>query len=135
MSKKVSAFGLHVPITKTDAKKQIAYGWASVIEIDGEQVIDKQGDAIEEEELLKAVHAFVRNCRVAGEMHIKKGVGELVESIVFTKDLQDALGIKLKKVGWFVGFHVTDEAVWKRVESGELQEFSIGGRSHREEIE
>ena len=68
-----------------------------------------------------------------GDMHERMGVGRLVESMVFTKQKQDALGIDLGLVGWFVGFKVDDDGVWKRIKAGELPEFSIGGKAVRSE--
>jgi hypothetical protein len=80
----------------------------------------------------------VCDCRVGGESHIFKGGAELVESMVFSKALQDALNIDIKKdgesvEGWFVGFRITDEDLLDKVEKGELSMFSIGGSGIREE--
>ena len=62
------------------------------------------------------------------------GVGRLIESMVFTKEKQEALGINLGKVGWFVGFQIDDVDVWKKIETGEYVDFSIGGTGQREQI-
>ena len=58
-------------------------------------------------------------------------VGEVVESIVFTQDLQKALGIDLGRVGWFIGMHVPDQAIWKQIRAGTMGAFSIGARGVR----
>ena len=112
---------------------QLVTGWASIIEEDGEAVVDKQGDMISESELIQAAHKFVSDSREAKVMHKGDEVGEIVESLVFTPDLQKALGIDLKKVGWLITMKVNDET-WDRVKKGELRAFSIGGKAHREEI-
>lgn len=122
-------------ITKIDEDRHLVFGFFSVIEENGEVVVDKQGDIIDEETLEDAAYGFVMNARIAGEMHERRGVGDLVESIVFTKSKQKALGIDLKKVGWFGGFKITDEEVWKKIKSGEYPAFSIGGAGVREEVE
>ena len=64
-------------------------------------------------------------------MHAVIGVGEVVESVVLSKDLQQALGINLGIEGWFVGVHVQDADTWARVQKGELTMFSIGGTGER----
>ena len=67
------------------------------------------------------------NARVAGEMHKRIGVGQLVESMVFTREKQQLLGIDLKKIGWLGGFKISDEETWAAVKSGKLPAFSISG--------
>lgn len=125
---------MNCEISKLDIEKQIVYGWASVVEKNGVPVVDQQGDVISIDEIEKAAHKFLTDCRIAGDSHITKGVGHLVESIVFSKDLQKALDIDLGQTGWFVGFKVTDDDVWNRVKKGELSMFSIGGTGSRKEI-
>jgi putative serine protease XkdF len=123
-----------VPITKTDPAKQQVFGWASVIEQNGVPVEDSQGDVIDAAELEKAAYQFALQKGVAGDNHDRIGVGRLIESLVFTKEKQEALGIDLKKVGWFIGFQIDDAAVWKGIVDGELSAFSIGGTGQRETI-
>ena len=66
---------------------------------------------------------------------IYKGGAELVESVVFSKALQDALGIDLGCEGWFGGFRITDENLLAKIEKGEYSMFSIGGSGIRETFE
>jgi hypothetical protein len=110
--------------------QQLVFGWASVVEKDGKPVVDSQGDIISEKELEKAVYEFVLNCRKAGEMHISKDAGQLVECMVFTKEKQKALGIDLGKIGAWVGFKMTEEAFVK-IKDGTYTMFSIGGKGIR----
>ncbi len=121
-------------ILKANDEKRIAYGWASIVEKGGKPVIDAHGDVIHPDELSRAAQAFVKSDRAAKVMHAGKQVGEIVESIVFTKDIQDALGIDLGLVGWFIGMHVPDEATWKAVKDGVYKAFSIGGKGKRVEL-
>lgn len=125
-------------IAKTADDQRLVFGWLSVSQDeDGNTVIDSQGDMIEPEELEKAAYDYVLYARAAGEMHERiEGVGRLVESIVFTKEKQEALGIPpgLLPVGWWVGFKVDDPDVWQKIKSGEYRAFSIGGTGFREEV-
>lgn len=132
--KRDADWSMSVPIAKVDDEQRMVWGWASVIVEDGSVVTDKQEDQVELAELSKAAHGFMRMSRVGGDMHEKMDGGEIVESIVFTPDMQKALGIDLKKVGWFIGYHVTNDDVWKRVKSGDLKAFSFGGRARREAV-
>lgn len=121
-------------IRKSDDEKRQVFGWASVsITEDGQQVEDWQSDEIDPEDLENAAYYFVQFYRDGGEMHQKLGVGRLIESMVFTKEKLDALGIPegTIPVGWWVGFQITDEEVWKKVKSGEYTMFSIEGTAIR----
>lgn len=124
-------FLLKADINKIDEDQRMVFGWFSVVEEDGEEVFDGEEDAIKSVELEKAAYQFVLDARIAGENHIRKGVGHLVESIVFTKEKQDTLGIDLGKVGWWGGFFVSDDSVWEKVKKGEFASFSIGGKAER----
>lgn len=118
-------------IQKSSEEKRLAFGWASVANI-----VDSQGDVIDAEELEQAAYNFVRFYREGGEMHERGGCAELVESIVFTPEKLKALGLNENALPpcWWIGFYVTDEAVWQKVKSGEYSMFSIEGKAIREEI-
>ena len=122
-------------ITKLDEAQNLVFGWASVIENpDGSPVVDSQGDVLLPDELEKAAYKFVLEVRKAGEMHRTiEGVGQLVESVVMTKEKRAALGIQGGPTGWWVGFKVSPE-VFAKVKSGEYPAFSIGGKGTRKEI-
>ena len=124
------AFRKSVPIAKIDPPARLVFGWASVVEENGIAVVDSQGDTMSVEELEKTAYDFAENCRKAGEMHTNLGVGELVESMVMTKAKQDALGIDLGKIGWWVGFRLSPE-VFAKVADGTYRAFSIGGTGQR----
>jgi hypothetical protein len=119
-------------IAKLDDERHVVWGWASVYAEKGQVVTDHQDDQLDEDTVVTAAHEFIRNERIGKMMHAGEQVGEIVESIVFTKDLQKALGIDLGKEGWLIGMHVSDPAVWSRVKSGELKSFSIGATCMRE---
>lgn len=123
-----------IPIEKIDEDLRQIFGWASVASVDGKPVIDYQGDIIGEDDLEKMAYDFVLESRLGDEMHKSTPVATLIESMVFTAEKQKALGVDLKKVGWFVGFQIHDDAAWKAVKDGTYKAFSIGGRAKREEI-
>lgn len=128
-------FRLEYKVTKVDEEQRVVFGWFSIVEEDGQAVIDKHGDIIPVEDIEKAVYDFVENSGMAGEMHVNMGVGHLVESVFFSADKQMALGINLGKIGWWGGFRITDDEVWKKVKQGYYPSFSIGGSAQPEEIE
>ena len=116
---------------KIDEDERLVFGWFSVVEQGGELVKDTQGEYIEPRELEKAAYDYVLDARLAGEGHVRKGVGQLVESIVFTMEKQEALGIDLGCIGWWGGFHIDDDSVWDKIKKGEYPMFSIGGTGTR----
>lgn len=123
-------------IAKSDDAQRLAFGWASVAsDAVGKSIVDFHGDEISIQELEKAAYNFVELYREGGEMHERGDCAVLVESIVFTKAKQQALGIPegVLPEGWWIGFHVTDEAVWKRVKDGTYSMFSIEGKAKRVE--
>lgn len=121
------AVEIAVAIAKRDDALRVAYGWASITTEGGAPVTDRQDEVIETAELRRAVHEFMAEHRTGGLMHATLGVGTVVESLVFSDDVQQALGIDIGREGWWIGIRVDDEAVWRRVLSGELAAFSIGG--------
>ena len=122
-------------IIKSDEDEHLLFGWATVVEKGGKPVTDSQHDQISPDEIEAAAYDFVIRARVAGDMHERIGTGYLVESMVFTKEKQEALGIDIDLVGWWVGFHVHDDKVWNLIKEGKRPMFSIGGIAQREEIE
>lgn len=125
----------HNVIVKVNEDQHIVYAWASVAEVNGEPYHDAQGDNISPQDLEKAANDFVLDVRKAGEMHDRtEGIGQLVASMVFTSEIQKALGINLGKVGWLTGWKVTDPEVWKKIKAGEYGAMSIHGKGNREEL-
>ena len=120
-------------ILKADDEQRMVYGWASVVTEKGEPVIDRQGDVIMPETLVKAVNNFMEHVRVGKTMHVGEQTGVIVHSMPITKEIGDALGIQSDREGWIVAYKVYDDAVWQMVKSGELAAFSIGGRAVKED--
>ena len=125
-------------IMKSDDEKMLAFGWANVsMIVDGELIEDWQGDIIEPEELESAAYEYVRLYGDGGEMHERGGVAVLIESVVFTEEKMQVMGIPVGTlpVGWWIGFKVLDEDVWKKVKDGTYPMFSIEGEAERVEVE
>lgn len=131
---KTAAWSIPLDIIKSQPDEQLIFGWASVVEVNGKLVIDKQGDIILPEDLEKAAYDFVLYSRSGGDMHTKKNVSRMVESMVFTKQKQDLMGIDLGMVGWWTGWRVDKPELWAAMKRGERPEFSIGGTGKRVEI-
>ncbi|HZT90295.1 MAG TPA: XkdF-like putative serine protease domain-containing protein [Stellaceae bacterium] len=137
--KRDAGWRLPFEVRKAEPEQQLIFGWASVVTKNGELVVDKQQDVIEPAELEKAAYEFVLYSRAQGDMHEKVGVGRMIESMVFTKEKQDALGIVVKDEagrqieGWWIGFKVDDPGVWAAHKQGERPEFSIGGMAVSQE--
>lgn len=124
-------FGFTFEFQKSDATGRYVRGWASVIEVDGNPVVDTQGDRIDMVELRKAAHDFVTNARAAKAMHDGDPIGDVVESVLIDDDFAKAQGISHGKRGWWIGMDVRDESVRKQVREGKLKAFSIGGSGRR----
>ena len=127
-----------VDIAKKDEEKQYVFGWAKIaVDENGNQLVDRQNDLIDPEELEQTAYTYVEFYREAGEMHERGGAGVLIESIIFTKEKMKTLGIEEGTLpeGWWVGFHITDDEVWAKIKDGTYTMFSIEGKAKRIEVE
>ena len=125
-------------VMKYDDERHLAFGWANVsIREDGGLIEDWQEDIIEPEELENAAYRFVEFYREGGEMHERGGAAVLVESVEFTEEKMQAIGIPagILPVGWWIGCKVLDEEVWEKVKDGTYSMFSIEGTAERAEVE
>jgi len=124
-------------IAKADSDKQQIFGWASVVELNGEPVVDLQGDYISTDEMEKAGYDYVMKSRKGGDMHLRDDwspvqKSEMIESFIVTPEKRGAMGLPDSvPTGWWVGFQVQDPDVWAKVKSGERTGFSIHGRGKR----
>jgi len=148
-----SEFEIVGNIAKLEPDIHLVFGFFSIVSINGKLIEDTQGDRISAEVLEESAYDFVLNARTGGDMHgtdsttgLVRGVGRLVESIVFTEEKQAAMRaalqsqgvdaeLDLKCVCWWGGFKIDSEDTWKRITTGELRAFSIGGRGKRDKIE
>ena len=97
--------------------------------------IDSQGDWIRPDELRKAAWDFMRKSfmkkgRTIGNQHKEDAEATVVESYITPVDME-VEGELWKAGSWVVSVKVDDESLWQRVESGELNAFSLGGKGLR----
>lgn len=124
--------GLQVAFSKSDPTGRYVRGWASVVSVDGQSVVDHQGDVISIDDLTKAAHKFISDQRVAKAMHQGTAIGEVVESVIVDDEFAKALGATSTQRGWWIGMQIHDDGIAKRIASGEYRAFSIGGSGRRE---
>ena len=128
-------------VSKMDTEKKQVFGWASIIEMNGEPVIDLQGDVMTIETIEKAAYDYVHGSRKGGRQHTRNGeeplhVSDMIESFVLTQDKKEKMGIPDSvPTGWWVGFQVNDEDTWRQYKDGKLKDFSLHGTGTRTEIE
>ncbi len=121
-----------------ELKFGVIYGSASVAEI-----FDSDQDYISIDELKKAAHYFMSH-RKGDIDHDWETHGEIVESLILDKEMQEAIvkgyvnpddpdGIKVNS--WIIGWKASDIEIAKRAREGEFVGFSWGGLANRELIE
>ena len=126
-------------IAKLDDEHRLVFGWAYITKTaDGEVIIDKQGDFVDDDwELESAAYEFVKSEGNGDEMHLQVPVSRVVESVVFTPEKLEKMGLPPGSLptGWWVGFQVEDDSVWGAVKNGLYKSFSIGGSGFREKVD
>lgn len=128
---------VELDVSKAKDDECLVSGWANVaIDKNGNVPLDYQDDIIEPATLEKAAINFMLDYRGSGEMHKGNSKGTVVESIVFTKEKQAALGIPEGVVpeGWFITVKVHDKDVFAKVKDGTYRMFSIQGTAKRVEL-
>ena len=139
LSKRDETFDVHWEgeISKLNVDKQQVFGWASIVEVNGEPVVDLQGDYIAIDEVEKSAYEYVHKSRKGGDMHLRDGdqpvhKSDMIESFVVTPEKKKALGLPDEMpVGWWVGYQINDPELWSKVKNGERTGFSIHGRGIR----
>jgi hypothetical protein len=127
-------------IAKRDDEKRQVFGFALVTHVDGEPVVDRQGDYTPLEEIEKAAYTYVIESRKGGDMHARDGemplhTSDMVESFVITPEKLAQMGLAEDALphGWWVGFQVNDDKQWDDVKTGKRTAFSIHGSGRRVE--
>ena len=123
-------------VAKIDEAKGLVFGWAYVVKTkDGKQVIDHSGEFMDLEVLEDAVYKYVLEARDANDMHDGPVTGKLVESVVFTPEKLEAMGLEKNALpqGVWVGFKLEPDA-FDKIRSGERTAFSIEGLAERVEV-
>lgn len=113
-----------VPIKKSDAAKQIVYG-----EVYSPGVLDSQGEFMSAENIEKMAHDFMRKGLIKAidtEHDQNENGSTVVESFVARPGDPD-----FAEASWVLGVHLPDDQ-WAAVQKGEINGFSMFGRSQRE---
>lgn len=138
--KKDVDFSIRGEISKMNVEKKQVFGWASVIEINGEPVIDLQGDVMTIDTIEKAAYDYVHKSRKGGNQHQRAGeeplhVSDMIESFVLTPEKKDQMGLPdTVPTGWWVGFKINDDKTWEAYKNGDLKDFSIHGSGTRKAL-
>jgi len=139
--KKDVDFSIRGEISKMNVEKKQVFGWASVIEINGEPVIDLQGDVMTIDTIEKAAYDYVHKSRKGGNQHQRSGeeplhVSDMIESFVLTPEKKDQMGLPdTVPTGWWVGFKINDDATWESYKNGQLKDFSVHGSGTRRVVD
>ena len=124
-------------ISKADEAQQIVYGWAYVThDRAGNIAVDKSGDFVDDvEQIEKTAVKFMINSRNTDVGHNNTKSGTIVESMVFTPEKIEKMGIPVNTVplGWWIGTKV-DDATWAEYKAGRLTAFSVHGKGVRSKI-
>lgn len=130
-------------IVKVDAAKRQVFGWAYVAKTtDGAVVVDRQGDFIDEDDVLeKMAYDFVIDARSGDVMHNDVKVATLIESMAFTPEKIEKMGLPAGSLptAWWVGMQIEKghygDLAWEHVQKGNLGMWSIGGKGIRETVD
>lgn len=131
-----SGFAPRLHVIESDQPKDIVFGWASVaFRADGTQVIDHQGHMIDVDDLEDMAYNFALSRGTSGDMHTSAPFGEMIESMVFTPEKIEALGIDPGTIpyAWWVGFKLPPEQA-KAVRDGRRRMLSIEGSAHLDHL-
>jgi hypothetical protein len=127
-------------ISKRDDEHRQVFGFCTVTHVNGEPVIDRQGDYVPLEEIEKAAYTYVVESRKGGDMHQRNGehplhTSDMIESVIITPEKLESWGLDKDAMpyGWWVGFKVNDDEQWEKVKKGERPAFSIHGSGKRVE--
>lgn len=123
-----------IDIMKMKDDEHLVFGWANVsVNNTGDIPIDWQDDITSPEVLEKAAYQYVLKHRTTGEMHQGESVGYMVESVMFTKQKMEAMGIpeSIVNEGWWIGFYVPDDEVVAKIKDGQYKMFSIQGQAKK----
>ena len=139
--KKAVDFEIRGEVSKMNTDLKQVFGWASVIELNGEPVIDLQGDIMTIDTIEKAAYSYVHSSRKGGRQHQRDGeepmhVSDMIESFVLTPEKKEQMGLpNTTPTGWWVGFQINDDDTWQAYKDGKLKEFSIHGSGTRKAME
>lgn len=111
---------------KFNKRLGIAFGWAIICKIDGEDYFDLQEDHVEEDALVEAMADFMESARPSKAMHKGGKCGQVLFALPLTTDIAESLGIQTRITGLAIGLKPDPEQL-EKWDSGDFRGFSIGG--------
>ena len=135
---KLADWTVTIPIQKVDEHERLVFGWANVphpVNKGDDPKVDLQDDQIFLSELEHAVYEYVEFVGEGDEMHTETVKAQLVESMVFTPEKLEKMGIENwdGNYGWWAGYRVDADA-FAKVLDGTYKMFSIGGTAKPVEV-
>jgi hypothetical protein len=128
---------MEVQIIKAAAEEQVCTGYAYVArDAEGRAIVDHSGDVADIASMKKACRNATRTAKIR-ENHEADAPARIVGSLWTDHDMLKAIGADPKDApaeGWLVQVEVNDPDLWKRIKSGEISAFSIGGSGRREPV-
>ena len=118
------------PVVKVDKKKHIVLG---PVLIPGR--FDHQEEVIDEDELEKTAHEFLISM-IYGDAVMKEQHRQINNKVKIVESYLAPCELKIKdhtypKGTWMVASKIFDEEVWKKIEDGIYQGYSVGGQSFK----
>lgn len=117
----------------------LVFGWALTTKVDGVDYFDLQGDAIQEDELIKIAAEWMSSGGAADTMHDREQDGRAIFAMPMTTEVAkaaygDKIGGELGTYGLLVAIRPSPED-FAKFKSGELTGFSIDGTGIREPVQ
>lgn len=122
-------FHTSTKIAKVDRGLGLVLGWGMISKVDGEPYVDTQNNYIPEAAMLDASVDFMKNSRMAKDMHLADGElpGDVLFAFPITEDIKKAFGMTINKTGLMIAMRPDSDEVLTKYETGEYTGFSIGG--------
>lgn len=127
-------FDTEATVFKVDDSLGLVFGWAIVCNKNGEPYFDSQSDHIPEDSMLHAAADFMKNSRVAKDMHQGDEIGLVVFAWPMTADIAKAMGMQTDTTGLMIAM-LPPPDILQKFKDGDYTGFSIGGfRVEDEEV-
>lgn len=123
-----------IAVAKSDDAQMRIFGVAmTATDETGTELVDHQNQIVSPEEMAEAAFDWAASGGKSGVYHkpsepgFVDSAGHMIASAPLTAELRTAWGLPPGPATWIVGIQITDPAVWRRYQSGELKELSIRG--------
>lgn len=127
-------------LIKYDDEHNLVFGWGYISKTkEGVQSIDHSGDFVTDEnfeDLELAVYAYNLIYRESDIGHTEKPSGNLIESVVFSKEKMEKMGIPpgILPQGIWVGYHFSNDEDYQMIKAMKKPMLSLFGKVQREYV-